>query len=424
MLVGVYAVLLIYPMTMFVVEGLRSEFIAILILLSLVAFALNKFQLDIFTLDREETLVLLPFLLVFLVALASYAWFGFLDEAKTRMDRYSYFLLVFPIYSLFRYTRPKMEVIWIGVVVGCYIAFGRAVLEEMDLVEEIVRGVSRIDPNRANGVMNPIRFGCLSLIMGFIALIGTLNFRDSYPGLRIIGLFGFFSGLCASILSESRGAWIAVPLLLVISIWSYFREQKKSVRYLAIIGAVLTVLIITFTPMTGVKARIDIAVSNVSDYFESNKQNTSVGIRLYMVETAYQAFSENKVFGIGLGRYREYAKSYYLKEKPGINSKITWWKNPHNEYLLHASTRGLIGIAALLILFFSGIYFFVKQRKEAIGSYSFSAISGLVLYVGYMHFGLTIALFEHRNFLVFFIIYSILFIACRPVTENTQRSEL
>ena len=88
--------------------------------------------------------------------------------------------------------------------------------------------------------------------------------------------------------------------------------------------------------------------------------------------------------------------------------------------LVALTIRSVIGIAALMTLFISGIYIFASRHSSSHGNYSFPAICGMLLYVGYMHFGLTIALFEHRDFLVFFVIYTMLFVADSPFTEEIE----
>ena len=419
-LAGVYAVLILYPVTMFVIKGLRSEYYGALFLLSLIALVVTKFRLKPLQLSRDELLVLSSFLILFLVAFISYAWFGFTEEGGSRLGRYNLFLFAIPIFFLFRITQPKEEIVWLGIVVGCYVAFGRAILEEMDLVQEIVRGKSRIDLNKANGVMNPIRFGCLTLVMGFIALAGTLYLRKIHLILRLLGLLGFIAGLGASILAETRGAWIAIPLLLIIAIRPFLAKQKKSIRYLIGVGIILCALIVILTPVTGVKARFDVTTNEINNYLEKDIQNSPVGVRLFMFETAFQAFTENKFFGVGVGGYQKFAKGYYFEQKPAFGEIFFKWKNPHNEYLLHAATRGVIGLVALFILFLSGIWYFARRQKRRDGSYRFSIISGLLLYIGFMHYGLTIALFEHRNFLLFFAIYSMVFLAHKPLDGGLQ----
>jgi len=422
LLAGVYAVLILYPATMFVIKGLRSEYFGVLFLLSLIALFVTKFRLKSFQLDRDEILVVSSFLILFLVAFVSYAWFGFTEEGGSRLGRYNLFLFAIPIFLLFRITQPRAEIVWLGIVLGCYVAIGRAILEEVELVQEIVRGESRIDPTKANGVMNPIRFGCLTLIMGFISLAGSLYLRKIHLTLRLLGMVGFVAGFGASILAETRGAWIAVPLLSFIVTWPYLQKQKKSIRYLIGAGVILCALVVILTPVTGVKGRIDLAISEVSDYIEHDKQDTSVGIRFLMFNAAYRAFSENKIFGIGVGGYKEFAENYYLEKKLEFTGRFIQSKNPHNEYLLHAATRGVVGVFSLLLLFLSGIWLFTRRQKRHDGIYRFSAISGMLLFVAFMHFGLTIALFEHRNFLLFFAVYSMVFLAHKPLNESLQNS--
>lgn len=62
--------------------------------------------------------------------------------------------------------------------------------------------------------------------------------------------------------------------------------------------------------------------------------------------------------------------------------------------------------------------FFYRNRKDQGNGYQFSAIAGMLVITGYFFFGMSIALFEHRDFSLFFIIYTMFFAATLAEKNN------
>ena len=71
--------------------------------------------------------------------------------------------------------------------------------------------------------------------------------------------------------------------------------------------------------------------------------------RYLEMQASLNMIAENTLTGVGLGNYQNGIGTYYA-ELPKVN---TAEPNQHNGYLIIASTTGLIGLAALLWLFFS-----------------------------------------------------------------------
>lgn len=407
MLLVVYAVMLLYPVTMFIQKEIKTEYFAVLVFLSFYGFLSGRIRPSQYQLDRKDYLVLFSFALITIIAWVSYAHFGFQEYAKHRVEKYTWFLLAIPVYYLFLYTRPRMEVVWAGLVFGSFVAFGRAVLEELSMVDEIAWANMQ---GRANGSMHPIRFGDLSLLMGCIALNGAINLTKLKLYVRIIGLTAFMAGIGGSVMSESRGGWVALPVLLVIIIWSRLRQNDGRRRFIVVFSVVLLSMILAFMINESVRERVSKAVKEISIYVEKGENKTSIGVRFDMFRTALSAFSENPVFGVGVGGYNLYSKQFSKRfnrlYKKGLSWEVTHWKNPHNEFLLHASTRGVLGLFSLIFMMFAIVRRgFIVGHERGDKVISFSSVNLVIIAVGFSIFGLTIALFEHKDFLLFFLIY-------------------
>jgi hypothetical protein len=78
--------------------------------------------------------------------------------------------------------------------------------------------------------------------------------------------------------------------------------------------------------------------------------------RYIEMQASLNMLSENTLLGVGLGNFQNQIGSFY-NELPKINTAEI---NQHNGYLIVASTMGILGLSALLWLFFLAW----KQAKE------------------------------------------------------------
>jgi len=400
-------VVLFYPVTQFVINDFRSEYLAILVLASLAGKATKRLPYAGLRFGRYEKYLLVAFFAIILVAVFSYFGSGMPKAGAKRLVKYAYFLFGIPVYFLFRRVQPNMLLVWYAINLGCFIGFGRAVLEEFGLVEDVVwRG----HVGRANGVMHPIRFGDLMLMMAYLSLSGSLYLKQKLPFHVWIGLAGFLSGLMGSILSRSRGGWLAIPLLSLVVLWPKIRAI--GLRKVLPTGALIVLLSVLLLSLTPLPSRMKEAGDDLSQYLSGNT-NTPLGARFDMFKTGWHVFSLKPVFGVGVGMYHAYAKQYYDQSGGTLSEEVVLWKNPHNEFLLHLATRGVLGFSVLMGMYVSGLLAFSQQLRAGTepGSRAFSAMSGLLVLLGFSVFGLSIALFEHRDFLMFFVIYLMLFLA-------------
>ncbi len=415
LLIFIYAIMGLYPMTLFLTKAIRTEYLGVLFLLFLVALVLRLIKPYRDGLSKEEKYFLGAYALVFIIALLSYLSLSQAELANKRMAVYSFFVVASAIYLLFKYTRPRIELIWLAIVVGCFIALGRALLEEFKMVEELA-WTEHVD--RANGVMHPIRFGGLTLIMGFISLAGVLYLQGLHKSLKLIGLLGGLAGIAASFLSQSRGVWLAVPFLLVILLWPHIIRSSFRFRLWTIGILVLILIALPVIPGFDIGQRVEQAYSEIQMYSKNKAAVSSLGARMNMMEISADIISRHPIWGVGVGNYYPNAVEYYNNHKSEISVHVLELKNPHNEFLLQWVTRGTVGLLVVLVFFFVAFRYFYLNRKQNNGEYSFAAISGMVIVMASFCYGLSIALFEHRDFLIFFIIYTMFFAAAVQVEKH------
>lgn len=155
------------------------------------------------------------------------------------------------------------------------------------------------------------------------------------------------TSLLVSNLAFSRGrAGMAIFVVLCIAL--VFERVTARRTALLLCAIVVPLAFVTAYKTSGIFAeRIDNAVSDIR-VFEQNP-NTSIGQRLVFWTTSFQLFIQHPALGVGSGDFNK----EYAKNKParwGITPDI---RNPHNQFLMTAATTGLLGLAALFLVFFS-----------------------------------------------------------------------
>lgn len=314
------------------------------------------------------------------VALLSYLFIDPSPINAKKLGRYARFLLVIPLYYLLRYVRIPQQAFWYGMAIGAIVAGLTAIDQSFS------HGTSIMAGPRASGSVNPIIFGNLSLLMAIISVAGMPYFWGQRRWLIALPVLAAAMGLLASLLSGSRGGWLALPAtgLLFIMFW---RKQIKAWQFF-IAGIALTIIATTayFTPQLGIQGRIDSAVLGTKEYFQNHVATSSAGERLDMWKAAWFVFRNHPIFGAG--------PSGYLKEKQAlidsgiIVPNVSSYSHPHNEYLAALAYRGLIGLLALLLIFLLPSRVFLKYAEEEMSENRLFGICGFISVIAFAHFAL------------------------------------
>ncbi|HSH48626.1 MAG TPA: O-antigen ligase family protein, partial [Halomonas sp.] len=246
---------------------------------------------------------------------------------------------------------------------------------------------------RATNDINAIPFGNLSLLLGALSLMGALwclgRGRVRRRGLLALSLLGALAGLTASLLSGTRGGWIAVPLLLLLAYWGARNLIPAIVRRGLAIGAVGILLVITLQPQSGVGERIEETTRHLQQYWQGGTRDTSVGIRLEMWRAGAQLFPERPLIGWGEGRL-EAARDKLVAQGEFL-SDISRYDQLHSDIIDTTARRGLVGLGVLLMFYGVPLWLFWR-RQTAPGSdprVRVLAIAGMMVPIAFIGFGLS-----------------------------------
>lgn len=195
--------------------------------------------------------------------------------------------------------------------------------------------------DRPPGFVNSIPFADISLMLVCLA---TTPIRLSNT-LRLLRFPGIGLGLIAVVLAQTRGAWIAIPILVCIAMeWFPGRRSLLIRRFIfltILLGAVLVVVAVLWEDTPTISRSLD------GRYPELRL--SSLMIRLETWKVAWAIFCDNPWFGVGIDGYGLEAGRLLEGSglpPPGLESATS---HAHNDFLHLGATLGIPGILAYLV---------------------------------------------------------------------------
>lgn len=335
-------------------------------------------------LDREDGVCCL--------ALLAYGGFWLLDVGRTGhwpVGEGSQGMLL-PLWPLLaaallvwlRLHSPHPRVLWWAVSCG---ALGAG---SIALYERLVLGYARA----SNGI-NAIPFGNLSLLLGALSLLSALGClslgRPYHRGLLVFALLGGLAGLLGSLLSGTRGGWVAAPLLLLLVYRAARGLVSAGILRRIAVGFMAILLVVVLLPQSGVVDRLVLALSSFQQSFQEASHGSSVGIRLEMWRAGGTLFVERPLAGWGEGRLE--AARDALVEQGTLHPGVSRYDQLHSDVIDTAARRGLVGLSVLMLLY--GVPFWLFWRRlVAPGTdptVSMLATAGMMVPIAFIDFGLT-----------------------------------
>jgi len=313
-------------------------------------------------------------------------------------DLISRFLLAIPVLLFVSHYAPGPGWIFSAAAVGGIGAGGYALYAELAL-----------SIHRTEAFDNPIHFGVgamTSVLISLAALPWAWEQRWRWFWIALL-LGGAAGGLAASLLSETRSVWLALPFASLVSLWwGRHGLLARPKRMLAVV-VLVAIAGLAVTSSQIVKTRYDQAVQEVVGYFEKGHGHTSVGARLDMWKGGWIAFSTHPLTGIG-------AKGYDRLETKLVDTGVidpypATFRHLHNQFVDYAAKGGLLGLASyvfLLVVFFRVFYRFSKSEDPGLRSLG---LAGALLLVGHIVFNQTQSLLE-RNIGVMMFLFAFVFL--------------
>jgi len=294
--------------------------------------------------------------------------------------------------------------LWIGRVGLRERAFFRAVVLAsftvlgIALFDVLVNGSVRVFGWRQQ--WNAVPFGNFSLLLGFLSFAGCIG--TMFDGMRdrwrvAIGLAATAAGIYASILAGTRGGWLAIPILIGVTLWAALRTYRGRVlasrHFLTALVAMPVFAVAALWLSDTAQQRIDIAVEDIEAVVQGAPAraaaDSSVGLRLEMWMWGLEKAAERPLTGVGLAHFSEARRQAVQSGRmPPTFGRLA---NLHNELISSLAIGGVptaLAVVAFWILMGSWFVRRIGQRDSF-----FFATSGLLVIVGTGVFSMTEGLF-------------------------------
>lgn len=352
-------------------------------------------------LDRPEptqrllTLAIVTFLGVWLIG---WLLHGAHPTGLESLSLVARLLLIIPIALMIRQLDGIGDAWWYGLTIGGLIAGGYASWS-------FLSGQIGEHGERVIGTTNPLYFGGLALAFAMMLLPRLRDASLSMP-VRCLTVLAVLAAITASALSGSRGAWAALPLLLIVFLFTLGRSQPARWRF-GVPTAVMTIaMLFLLSPISPMNERAQNAWNDLTALMAGEQAEGTLGRRMALWSLAGEALSDQPWSGTGPGVYPDLIEEAVASGR--LPEDFIDYHHPHNAYLSAWLQSGPLGMLTLLALFAVLLRHHGHALQTGLRQSRHLAWSGLAGVATLAVMALTESLFERNIGLVWFGLFAAL----------------
>jgi O-antigen ligase len=314
------------------------------------------------------------------------------DPGFKYLDDESRMLLMIPIFLLFRYLRVPRSYLWNGIVIGA-LAAG---------VNALFRYFWIAPGQRVTGAYDGIAVGDISLSLAFMSIVSLPYLAKTKEIYRWVVPAAFFLAMASTVLSETRGAWVAIPALMLI-LFFFMGKYWSLVLRLSMIGIFIVVAAALYmSPATKVAKRVQEVKQEIQLYREGRAIYGGATFRMLGFKATAAIFPEHPIIGIGPGNYKPLVKQMIAEGE--LHELTAMHSNPGSTFLGALVDCGLVGLLSLIGIFVIPLWisiFFIRRHAHRLRNIGYAL---LLLVVSMAQFGQFEAIFRRSFFTNFYVI--------------------
>ena len=304
------------------------------------------------SLDNKEKWFLAGFMLYALSGFIGYINVQDVHEYIKILERYFRFLLAVPTYLFLRHYK-------INAIRYLYAA---AIFSGPFLLAVALKSYFNNPDVPAQGYYHHITFGSLTVI-NVGAMLTLLITKNIKPVFKILLIVSIVCGTAAVILSQSRGVWLVLPVYFCVIAFYSIKVFKPKILLGTLFGVVIVSSFLWLLQGEMIGKRIDLAVNEVSSYYNDGQYESSLGTRLAMWDIAMDVWKRHPVVGTGPGDFDDVI---YALQEQGKYAGMEAFTSTHNIFIQSIVNVGTVGLLALMFgLFYAPYKAFSSDKHES-----------------------------------------------------------
>jgi len=345
--------------------------------------------------ERLLFLAVMSFLVIWLLGWMIH---GMPPSERTSLSHVARLLLIMPIVIMLRQLDGVESAWWQGLTGGALIAGAYASWHYLS-------GYVGEHGERVIGTTNPLYFGGLALAFALM-LLPRLRDASLPASMRALTVLAVIAAITASALSGSRGAWAALPLLLLVFLFTLDRHQPARWRFGVPAAFIAVALLFMLSPISPMNERALSAWQDVTALVQGEQAEGTIGRRIALWSIAGEALGNHPWIGTGPGVYPELIEE--TVESGRLPEDFIEYRHPHNAYLSAWLQSGVLGLLSLFFLFWVVLQRDARALQAGRRPTRHLGWSGLAGVATLAIMALTESLFERNIGLVWFGLFTAL----------------
>jgi O-antigen ligase len=236
----------------------------------------------------------------------------------------------------------------------------------------------------------PNAFGTSTMLLAFLCLFSIDAVNKDGLALKLLKYAGFLAGFYLEMKSQTRGAWLAEPVMLALWAAIYWQAKSKKELLASIVISILAILGFYFF-IDFFHVRVNSIYYEISSWLNKSNIDTSAGLRFSMWKISWALFKQSPLFGYGDLGYQAQLLTPQIQSTFSQDAIFQMMHfGPHNEYFANMVRSGAFGVVAVLLQFFAPAVIFIRGLKSSIHGVKSASAMGLCLVMGMMISGLSI----------------------------------